>query len=941
VSAQYHFFSWLRRGAAAYLAAPAAGTARAIVPAEIEIRADGMEGHASATDTVTRDVQLFGPSDVKGFDASAVLVSDPPADSGDFEPNYLCSLRFHAGDFPWRFSPTVADATGNLLPWVVLLVLAREEVTKKVPGNEKAPPLIYVAASHLPKLTDSWRWAHAQVVHDGAVDEAALKTLLQDEPHKVTSRLLCGRRLQPNKRYEAYVVPAFAAGVAAATGNEPAGMTSVTPAWADDAQGTIILPCYYQWEFGTGASGDFESMVLELKPNPLGDIGVRDFACGDPGFDVGDGQPLTLKLEGAIRSVKSANPAALGSPWGHDAVPPTATAYHAELAAVLNQPAADVVNRASADDPVVGPPIYGRWHAARTSVLVRRAPPPSAAPSIHWVDQLNLDPRHRAAAGLGARVAEKTQEAFMASAWRQVGEVERANDLIRRAQLAREASATLHRRFQVLPFERKAGFLAPAAKRVMGADNVQTLAAKLGARTSAAAALDPAFRRVSRARGSIAKRQSAEKRLAAGGLLARLQAVRPLRAAGIAPAPRGAPTWSSVGKQVAAVNAPAAAIAVGEREIQSTIGASIKALAGTPVGDRYGTAVQLDALAASVSETMTGFLSGGQADDAAAASPIKDFDAEFARPILAALDPEKSIARKVKALLGRRPPPKAGADELAPILAAPDFPQPMYEDLRELSQQYLMPGAEKVPQNAVAILEMNRRFVEAYLAGLNHEFARELRWREYPTDQRGTYFRRFWDSAPGAAGAPANDIRRMHEWGRALGNNSEGQVANPAMVLIRGNLLRRYPHTLIYVVEANAQGMPVIPDDTHPALEPIFSATLPPDMFFFGFNMEPAKLKTGGAAGKGYFVVFEECLGDTRFGADEASGQSQGCADNWNKLDWSYIQTSTESGYISAAPCATNDSGVKWQSAAQVAWILQQWPMRVYMHANQLLPPEV
>ena len=31
------------------------------------------------------------------------------------------------------------------------------------------------------------------------------------------------------------------------------------------------------------------------------------------------------------------------------------------------------------------------------------------------------------------------------------------------------------------------------------------------------------------------------------------------------------------------------------------------------------------------------------------------------------------------------------------------------------------------------------------MVGLNHEFARELLWREFPTDQRGSYFRQFWD----------------------------------------------------------------------------------------------------------------------------------------------------------------------------------------------------
>ena len=48
------------------------------------------------------------------------------------------------------------------------------------------------------------------------------------------------------------------------------------------------------------------------------------------------------------------------------------------------------------------------------------------------------------------------------------------------------------------------------------------------------------------------------------------------------------------------------------------------------------------------------------------------------------------------------------------------------------------------------------------MVGLNHEFARELLWREYPTDQRGSYFRQFWDVArlPRRRGADAEDAAR-------------------------------------------------------------------------------------------------------------------------------------------------------------------------------------
>ena len=50
-----------------------------------------------------------------------------------------------------------------------------------------------------------------------------------------------------------------------------------------------------------------------------------------------------------------------------------------------------------------------------------------------------------------------------------------------------------------------------------------------------------------------------------------------------------------------------------------------------------------------------------------------------------------------------------------------------------------------------AVLRTNWAVVEAVLVGMNHEMARKLLWNGYPTDQRGTYFRTFWD-ARGTAG---------------------------------------------------------------------------------------------------------------------------------------------------------------------------------------------
>ena len=95
------------------------------------------------------------------------------------------------------------------------------------------------------------------------------------------------------------------------------------------------------------------------------------------------------------------------------------------------------------------------------------------------------------------------------------------------------------------------------------------------------------------------------------------------------------------------------------------------------------------------------------------------------------------------------------------VMMEPSFPQPMYEALKEKSQDLLLPGLDKVLPDTVLGLRTNRAFVEAYMIGLNVEMARELLWRGFPTDQQGTYFRNFWgtDGAP-AATADIGDLRQ-------------------------------------------------------------------------------------------------------------------------------------------------------------------------------------
>ena len=104
------------------------------------------------------------------------------------------------------------------------------------------------------------------------------------------------------------------------------------------------------------------------------------------------------------------------------------------------------------------------------------------------------------------------------------------------------------------------------------------------------------------------------------------------------------------------------------------------------------------------------------------------------------------------------------------------------------------------------------------MVGLNHEFARELLWREYPTDQRGSYFRQFWDPSgqlsarrrdAGAATRAAARHPAAAQWslGSTLGEHDHrelvpGTAEEEVVLVIRGELLKRYPTAVIYAQRA-------------------------------------------------------------------------------------------------------------------------------------------
>lgn len=377
--------------------------------------------------------------------------------------------------------------------------------------------------------------------------------------------------------------------------------------------------------------------------------------------------------------------------------------------------------------------------------------------------------------------------------------------------------------------------------------------------------------------------------------------------------------------------------------------------------------------------------------------------------IVKSIDPKVTIPKKIigQILLPERI--KEGMTDIVedpetfvPVMAYPELDIPMYKPLSDLSSELFLPNINLIEQNSITLLETNDRFIEAYMVGLNHEMARELLWREYPTDQRGSYFRQFWDvsnflppSADDNEGLreKLKDIFPIHLWPKKpstekpiaheLGQHNprveNGQKANLVLV-IRGELLKRYPTAVIYAHKAD---WGLIPDTTTKDINeerrfveltqaerdnpgdhrdkiktPLFEAKVEPDIYFFGFDLDDEQARgtlnpTSTNDDPGWFFVIKERPGEPRFGLDDNKAPR---IINWNNLSWQDVGTQNGENLVINSTINLipydplvdqenkdnpEDKQAKWNpdtNAADLAYILYQVPVLVGVHASRMLP---
>jgi hypothetical protein len=1055
---RYHFEAWTRRGIIADVSTPDTGgslDARAKLSVQVTISANNA---TAGTQPGAVDVQLYGPGDVIGIDPRHVVRTEPREFTTNFEPNYLCGIEFDAPDFPWLFTP--AAPNGNKLrPWLVLIVLADGEFTPPSQAPNPLPVIQVSSVSTLPDLTESWNWAHTQIAGDTPLADS-----LASVPGTVISRLICPRRLDPETGYTAFLVPAFDIGVQAGIGQTPASGAPANAAWTTRTQGPISLPYYYKFQFHTSDAGDFESLVRALTPIVLpATVGERMMDVTQPGMGLPSaGGPLGL--EGAVASV-SAQPTV----W----TDPAKTQFQSALQTFINQPAAAVDDPANPNpnDPVIAAPIYGRWLAAISAVDRTNA---------GWVNTLNLDPRNRAAAGMGTEVVQSQSTQLMASAWQQVDGILKANQTLIQAQLARAASQRiLQTRLAVLQPPTVVSLTAPLHARLLASPT--TILAAVRASRVPERMLWATFRRLTRLRRRLNATPSTPSLLARvnsgelsftppiappNGLVGIDQVTAQATAtqSGETPPPAPSPDltlWyalivallilaivaavagllfllalclAAALAVVAYINSPSFPSApspspvpapsplpagfVTETMTPGTIAAAPQrpgfgiTPAGTapPVGPTPNSGPDSTAAAGfrGAVGAVFGYTSALPADPAQA--PALDLGA-LQTMLITRVDPVTTVPRRINSritlpshIIWR------ALDPLEPIMAAPVFPQPMYVPLRDYSEQYVLPGAELVPPNSVGLLEANRAFIESYMVGLNHEMGRQLLWYGYPTDQRGSCFRQFWDVSsyvpqpgdptnPTALAEALKDIPPINTWplNSALGAhpNRANLVADNVVLLIRGELLKRYPTAIIYAGKAKKSAGPTADPngrvlDTSDERYPIFRGTLNDDMTFLGFNLSVADAYGGTAASpEGYFFVFQQQPSEPRFGLEptEASNPTT----HWADLAWTnfgvlnsggdgiytlpdlgntqrggliknspwrlasqvfalvkesvtlpaFLSPATQPKRTAIVSDASNpeDANNKWgQNSAQTAYVLLRMPFRILIHADMMLP---
>ena len=1013
VLARYTFLPWAKRGLSTKLdeadnfndlnAPPAGGWAKGRPEVVVRAKVKAKRGEREHEEDVDQKVQIIGPGDIIGINRRIVVKTEPRNLITNFEPNYFPYIEFYQEEFLWRYTPAIAN-DHKLRPWLALIVLKESEFERDSTLFGKLPSILVKPAendpagttgatsSALPDPSQMWAWGHVHL--NGDVDstntlnpantpdlEQAMtrfRSILAGNPDHGVSRLLCPRRLEANTNYYCFLIPSFETGRLAGLGAEDglidsheAQKSSFGQNHSNDADHLLYVdhfPVYYEWEFVTGTLEDFESLVDKLEPIEVDRrVGKRPMDIQNPGLGVSHGpgdihNDGILMLEGALLPPRT-TPEPDREPYPWSPLGPDVE-YRRRLADLINLsedlrkatfppdqfygsnpfgyegPPEDIT-----DDPIITPDLYGRWHALTDTLDT------SASEILFnntWLYESNLDPRSRSVAGLGVKHVKNNQEKLMDKAWGQLGEVIEANRRLKWGQFSVQVSnATYIKHLAFQPAEQ----VNAMANKLFTRIKIGNITAFKHVTDSpiSSATQSYAFRKIERPQSPLMKRMDPESTIFTQNTLRVSMGNNNLKAA-------NEKLPSDQQSIIPLNNIDDNVNTITHHNIANAIYATMEPGSASFIPDleselRFQYAVRH-------------FQDYFEETNWQGVPEIEPINLQLLTDtVIDRLDPKKILPKMVYRglrLLGYTPPP---ANKIVPVMAYPVFEEATYSAVKDLGVDFLIPNLDLIPNNSVTLLESNQKFIEAFMLGLNHEMGRELLWREFLTDQRGSYFRQFWDSVDAVNidnDAPEDlmkknlDIHEIHTWltNTELGTHSPRPGADTGLLVlvIRGDLLKKYPDTVIYAQKAK------FPEGSDPSTDPrerdtekkypVFSAEIEPDIHFFGFELNAVDAR-GDRENEdpGWFFVIQERPGEIRFGTDVPGSEAKPA--EWNDLNVNNAAFSGEhlnasNDAVTTSPVngnVINGKAVRWGfNATNMAQILYQNPVLLAVHSDEMIP---
>jgi hypothetical protein len=936
-----YFLPYMRQGLTTLADHDKVPGKRMVIPVKLTIAASDSTNNTTKTGNVEKGINLFGPGDVIGINENIISRLAPSPNTHNFETSLVPFIEFSEPDFLWRFSSLRSSDKKNWIPWLALIVLKTKnnqeegEFENVINSQKELPPQIQLKQNAiLPDMKELWRWAHVHKSDLDGISGMQIVNSIKTAPKKSVCRLLCPRKLKPQTSYHAFLIPAFKIGAEAAMGQIDGTEDRTLLTWETPEEGAgKIVPYYFDWEFSTSSGGDFENLVRKLKPRDLENMGTRPIDCSNPGYGMHEENSLVLQLEAALKSLDTNY-----QPWGMDSINDSPEAELSKekqkaLKELLNKREEKIQkdNGETETKLQVTPPVYGEWYASMEGKPIGNDP----QNRYLWLEELNFDFRHRAAAGLGVQFVKENQENLMKAAWEQLSKIKKVNQALNLGRFGREVSGKMFTRLEKMKPNNAFKIALPVQNKI-AFESEKTVGAFLRS--------------------------------------------------------------SSITNNLVNVKAKKYFSKMKSGTLKSEF---------TPVANSrlVNLSFKVNGLKDSILKTrIASTLTTTSAED-----KVDEQFSEAVNKTISALNPKVTIEtriknrfsnfRKIEKSEGTQNIPEE--DELHSVKWYPEFHRPMYHFLRDMSQENISPGLENVPQNTVGLLQTNRRFIEAFMMGLNHEMASELLWREFPTDHRGSYFRSFWDTsiysldenekkafretdiavklleeiqkkfgtdydtlekieAAYIIGEPNEiekevadayenavekwlltrdedkDINKLASWNKEnrLGDNpvpgklnNQEEDQNQIVLLVRGELLQKFSNTLIYLVNKKADGKPDLALNAQ-RKHPVFEGALPPDVVFIGFPIK----KTEAAD---YFVVFEERMTEIRFGLDETpEGEIPGTGEN--DFSWDHFPSLSPEGYLDGnqPTIFTQD----WNNTAFISKVMMQKQVRAAIKLEELLP---